>query len=999
MGDDVKTKLLGLKPKIIDSSKCTSKKSLHEQILLKSSERLQHQQTVFNLGNGLKFNDPIEAAEYILEREYGDSFLFTEKCKKPLFIPAEFQSNQYFKESPVSISDFKLEETFQSTLRNLKQHQPGKWLTEELDAFLQTQSTGLANGDDINKLLFEKWILNIKLMYLITEELKVDNLTFQKRATSETIDFIQECINQLRQPCPLKNLLSTSTLETTKREVKYLVKQNPPKDSNLLWLFGLKLSERGDPVERWLFNRILNDIKDFLPEVVILQSVTFLPKIAYNKNHQEYDFLIFSWPRKLIIGIEVKRQLLEHTAFNQLEKYHKIIEENLGDQLDQDWKFHPVICVEKDIHSLQSHHYISRETDLLSWITNVFKKYSVIPCQPPLLHPLDQLKKVLQIIVFTVHMSKKSSPGPIIPSNEVDYISGAINSISQPHNIVFYSNQQLPVLQENDPRYTHLLITGGFSSGKTFLLKEKAIQLSKDSQFQGKILYVLFKMKRVNEKKQNSLLSLLYHQTKEELEPYGIEVIEHFNIDHILQLMASKDIKGIFFDEWYGDNVHHKIRGLDFCWIATSISCERDVIFKSLRGEFEFLLLSTNFRNTKEIFEKSAQIAGQKLYTNAFGILQPPENFPVGSSVVFIESLEKAVELAKASSSKSKIESSKGILVIVDPLQSNTIYINGNIKFYYHKRNDFKPTESPFEFLKDGGVLVTSSNLVSGFDWPTIVYEMMRKPRAGTKKYLDIHECNVILRCTTKLFLCGDIDNNSIGDQSFLEFCKLLKISPDDNPLLIVLKSHCKYVCIDDKFRKFEKMNALIPILKKTLKELKVVNMETLTKTDVFTLHEDLLKYSVDDEHSCVAALRFHMIKDIFINGTGLTQPLHFYLEDNEIISFVARLREEVIPDNLVEGIRFLQDCVGVMVLSLQCSAQTKWFFEEVNVRWDATISALNHRESVEKDKILELLDEISSLLICINMNRFACLEIDQNTKLQCVSKVEMVLECIKSRI
>ena len=245
----------------------------------------------------------------------------------------KFQSNQYYKESPVSILDFKIEGKFQSTLRNLKQHQPNEWFTKELDAFLQTQATRLANGDDIDKKQFEKWILNIKIGYLVSRKLR-NSVLLNKRATSETNDFIQECLLQLHR-CHLKDVLFkcfTSTPRTTKREIKVLIDQNPPEDSNLLWFFELELSERGDPVERWLFNRILTDMKDLSQEAVILQSVNFLPHIANNKNHREFDFLIFSWSRKLIIGIEVKRKLSNETAFKQLDKYHMILEENLGDQ-------------------------------------------------------------------------------------------------------------------------------------------------------------------------------------------------------------------------------------------------------------------------------------------------------------------------------------------------------------------------------------------------------------------------------------------------------------------------------------------------------------------------------------------------------------------------------------------------------------------------------------------------------------------------------------------
>ena len=296
----------------------------------------------------------------------------------------------------------------------------------------------------------------------------------------------------------------------------------------------------------------------------------------------------------------------------------------------------------------------------------------------------------------------------------------------------------------------------------------------------------------------------------------------------------ANNIKAIFFDEWYGERVHDELRNLKICWIATSISCKRDIIFKSLRGEFQFLHLSTNLRNTKEIYEKSIEIAGQVSYTNAFGILQPPEKFPVGNSVVYNSSLEEAIDSARSARSSS----SNGILVIVDPYEKSPISLSGSVKHYYHKRNDFQPTESPFQLLKNGGILITSSNFVSGFDWPVVVYERSNLSSFMVKGMLDIHECNVVLRCTTKLFLCGDVKESKPIKEHFVELSKLMEISPDDNPLLISLKNRCKNVVdesYDDKW-----INELIPVLEKTLKKVELANAEILSNEDVFALHESL---------------------------------------------------------------------------------------------------------------------------------------------------------------
>ena len=117
---DIEAKLSSLKPTIIDPYKCTPAKSLYQQILNTANERLKHQEEQwFNLGNGQKFNDPISAAEYLLKREYGDSFLFKEDRHEPVFIPSEFMSCQYVKKSGVAVLDYRdIKLKFIQTLEN-----------------------------------------------------------------------------------------------------------------------------------------------------------------------------------------------------------------------------------------------------------------------------------------------------------------------------------------------------------------------------------------------------------------------------------------------------------------------------------------------------------------------------------------------------------------------------------------------------------------------------------------------------------------------------------------------------------------------------------------------------------------------------------------------------------------------------------------------------------------------------------------------------------------
>ena len=142
--------LKNLVPRTIDPTKCTSATSIYLQIanLPESQNRLKHQaKQWFNLGNSQTFNDPIKVSEYLLEREYGESFLFKLNCYEPVFIPSEFMSNQYCKKDNMAVLDFnKIEQKMRETLANLQFESLDFWFTKELESFLQTQHL----NDEIN---------------------------------------------------------------------------------------------------------------------------------------------------------------------------------------------------------------------------------------------------------------------------------------------------------------------------------------------------------------------------------------------------------------------------------------------------------------------------------------------------------------------------------------------------------------------------------------------------------------------------------------------------------------------------------------------------------------------------------------------------------------------------------------------------------------------------------------------------------------------------------
>uniref|UniRef100_A0A7M5UYF9 Uncharacterized protein n=1 Tax=Clytia hemisphaerica TaxID=252671 RepID=A0A7M5UYF9_9CNID len=158
---NITANVLALKAQPIDPTKCTPNKSLYPQILNNSQATSERQAKQFNLGNTHCTANPIVAADFILEREYGDSSLFVQNEHTSVFIPPIFVSNQY-KQSSAALLEYNIDKDIERLLVNLKQHSPTYWLTKELESFIITQN----GADCIDKKAFDRWILNLQIMVL-----------------------------------------------------------------------------------------------------------------------------------------------------------------------------------------------------------------------------------------------------------------------------------------------------------------------------------------------------------------------------------------------------------------------------------------------------------------------------------------------------------------------------------------------------------------------------------------------------------------------------------------------------------------------------------------------------------------------------------------------------------------------------------------------------------------------------------------------------------------
>ena len=312
--------------------------------------------------------------------------------------------------------------------------------------------------------------------------------------------------------------------------MKQMIVDTPSEDSNLLWLFGFELSDIGEKLEHWFFEQLLPLKDGILKNTVVLSSLTFLTNLQ-NKMHKETDFLIISWEKKLILSIELKRTIADDKVFQQLEKSHQIFEERLGDQLKSGWTYFPVVCVENDNLSVNSLHYINTETEINPWLTSIFKKFPTVPTTS-IPNLLNEFKDLLKILIFAIHVSKKEQVAPVTSSTWVEYTSNAIENVSTSHNILFYFNQPMAIMSNDDPRYKRVMICGPFGVGKSILLKQKAIQLNSQPQYKNKVMLIVQSMVEKPH-------PMLYHRLKADLEEdRGIYIDSMFShVSYCLNLL------------------------------------------------------------------------------------------------------------------------------------------------------------------------------------------------------------------------------------------------------------------------------------------------------------------------------------------------------------------------------------------------------------------------------------------------------------------------------
>ena len=215
-------------------------------------------------------------------------------------------------------------------------------------------------------------------------------------------------------------------------------------------------------------------------------------------------------------------------------------------------------------------------------------------------------------------------------------------------------------------------------------------------------------------------------------------------------------INAVFLDEmdiFYGKSIEDLADLVDVLWISPNATNMIEQKYKVLEDDFEVLDLSLNLRNTEEIVKKSKSLSEQMHYRYENGLKMPPPNFPNGCAPNIMESLKEALNSARKSTSQ-------GILIITDDLGSATSkvsLIEPNAKVFGKNHTDFEEWENPYEFLtRPGSVLLTDSQSISGFEWPTVIMLLIVDIGEAVLSSIEKHRCNITLRCTTNLYTVNE---------------------------------------------------------------------------------------------------------------------------------------------------------------------------------------------------------------------------------------------------
>ena len=460
----------------------------------------------FNLGNGVKIDHPIEAAKVLARREY--RHVVSGEQNEAQFVPETLLTGNPYPDvidpDELLTSDEKLKDfamlKINEKLSMLKEKLKAKDLKDERTRI--QKEPDYKHIDDLEALAYKR----INSQQIWSDESLEARLFSEKKIENEmkgikggiqgfaAEKWIYDALKKLFGDIVSTDIIIFHGIDVCWREEK--VEEQAEMNQETATTLGETMEiESQSSLDRRIFGRLRCSI----PCQRFSQNQT--PPSATAENHtceevkmeekvepvdsqrQEFDFLIVSVSRKVIIHMETKSTYTAG-AFRQLGRSSKMFEQNFSDILDDSWQFGRVACFygEKclpdecaDCAHLQPW-IITRDTDICSWWKAITDKF---PKVENMNEARNTFIKVFEMLLFAMHANTGSITTSKTVGKLTELITGRIGTVE---NISFWSKVQLPLLNSLDVKMRRVIFRSGYGTGKTLLMREKLERLAKDNQ-------------------------------------------------------------------------------------------------------------------------------------------------------------------------------------------------------------------------------------------------------------------------------------------------------------------------------------------------------------------------------------------------------------------------------------------------------------------------------------------------------------------------------------
>lgn len=254
---------------------------------------------------------------------------------------------------------------------------PTYWLQAYLNDF--AQKAQMKN--------YNEWILKMKFLHLIKSSRATMFVETPEKARGKLSKFVEECIKRLKQQEKPNDKLIKEIQKNNKDLLKEWLEErleknhakqsteNKSSDKILLilrYLYSVRYTEAlGEEPERYVFQKLMEQ-KDLLSGFVVIQSLDIYTSPGRRDLNREHDFLLLSAERKVIIAIEIKRELTNN-AKKQLEACKEMFEKNF--QLDDEWTFYPVIfSFQGNVKGSEKNHVITKPWEVVTWLQDLLSE-------------------------------------------------------------------------------------------------------------------------------------------------------------------------------------------------------------------------------------------------------------------------------------------------------------------------------------------------------------------------------------------------------------------------------------------------------------------------------------------------------------------------------------------------------------------------------------------------------------------------------------------------